>query len=417
MLYTLRRMAKLKKAKRKYQSLAKAYILGARALLAGDEARPARKSAIVKPAGLKKEKPAAGKTAKTKTARAKTAKPRTLKARAKKLGPISEKLTRAAARKLESRKTSTRLQAEAQLLAKAATDLQIGAHLLNAASRRAKSPSAQPQPQTDEKPILLPASAEANFRIIYGLSARKERALDGEAIVLTDRASALAELQKRVVAALDEMSARCVNVAWLSVDGVSAIGVTKLLQSAETVVVDVAALFGAGEQASGLIKTATDFVAQAYQAIRAVMGYRALDMAIDKMAAWLRQIERHPRETIGQLIERLLETARTKKELVALAAKSDAPMQKLGAGVKSVTRLDQEHKVRMDLAWKLERGLRVVSIFSIAALPQAQVALAFGYLLIGAYAVFTTADYVDAPKLKRINRISGIRTAMSRALA
>jgi len=220
-----------------------------------------------------------------------------------------------------------------------------------------------------------------------------------------------------VVAALDEMSDRCVNVAWLSVDGVSAIGVTKLLQSTETVVVDIASLFGAGEQATGLIKTATDFVAQAYQAIRAVMGYRALDMAMDKMAAWLRQIERHPRETIGQLIERLLETARTKKELVALVAKSNAPMQKLGRGVKSATRLNQEHKVRMDLAWKLERGLRVVSIFSIAALPQAQVALAFGYLLIGAYAVFTTADYVDAPKLKRINRISGIRTAMSRALA
>ena len=416
MLYTLRRMAKLKKAKRKYQSLAKAYILGARALLSADGRKPA-KSAIAKPAELKKEKPAARKTTKTKTTRAKAAKPRTLKARAKKLEPISERLTRAAARKLESRKTSTRLQGEAQLLAKAATDLQIGAHLLNVASRRAKTSSAQPQSQADEKPILLPASAESNFRIIYGLSARKERALDGEDIVLTDRASALDELQKRVVVALDEMSDRCVNVAWLSVDGVSAIGVTKLLQSTETVVVDIASLFGAGEQATGLIKTATDFVAQAYQAIRAVMGYRALDMAMDKMAAWLRQIERHPRETIGQLIERLLETARTKKELVALVAKSNAPMQKLGRGVKSATRLNQEHKVRMDLAWKLERGLRVVSIFSIAALPQAQVALAFGYLLIGAYAVFTTADYVDAPKLKRINRISGIRTAMSRALA
>ncbi|HQZ99200.1 MAG TPA: hypothetical protein PLJ62_03290, partial [Thermoflexales bacterium] len=285
MLYTLRRMAKLKKAKRKYQSLAKAYILGARALLSADGRKPA-KSAIAKPAELKKEKPAARKTTKTKTTRAKAAKPRTLKARAKKLEPISERLTRAAARKLESRKTSTRLQGEAQLLAKAATDLQIGAHLLNVASRRAKTSSTQPQPQADEKPILLPASAESNFRIIYGLSARKERALDGEDIVLTDRASALDELQKRVVAALDEMSDRCVNVAWLSVDGVSAIGVTKLLQSTETVVVDIASLFGAGEQATGLIKTATDFVAQAYQAIRAVMGYRALDMAMDKMAAW-----------------------------------------------------------------------------------------------------------------------------------
>lgn len=395
-------MAKPKKATKKYQSLAKAYIRGARALLLADGDKKSRPSAIAKPAALKKTKPAA--------------KPGGLKTRARKLTPISEKLTRVTARKLISKKTSTRLQGEAQLLAKAATDLQIGAHLLNVASRRAKA-AAPSQTLASEKPILLPASAETNFKIIYGLSARKARGLDAEEIVLTDRAAAVSELQRRLTDALTEMSARCVNVAWLSVDGVQAIGVSQLLQASQTTVVDVASLFGAGEQMTGLIKTATDFVAQAYQAMRAVMGYRALDMAMEKMAAWLRQIERHPRETIGQLIERLLETTRTKKDLLAVIAKSEAPMQKLGTGIKNVARLDAEHKVRMDLAWKLERGLRVVSIFSIAALPQAQVALAFGYLLIGAYAVFTTADYVDAPKLKRINRIAGIRAVVGKAAA
>jgi hypothetical protein len=400
-------MAKAK-LKKKYQTLAKAYILGARAVLASEGKREAKKPA--KPGAIAKPTP------QKKATQKKPAKPKSLKAKAKKLEPISEKLTRLAARKLISKKASARLQGEAQLLAKAATDLQIGAHLLNVASRRGKTSAAKITLRA-EPPVVLPASAEPNFRIIYGLSARRSRGLDAEDIVLTDKPSAIAELKGRVITALDEMSARCVNVAWLSVDGVGAIGVTRLLQASETVVVDIASLFGAGEQAGGLIKTATDFVAQAYQALRAVMGYQALDLAIDKMAAWLRQIERHPRETIGQLIERLLETARTKKELVALAGKTNAPLVKIGNGVKNVARLNEAHKARMDLAWKLERGLRVVSIFSISALPQAQLALAFGYLLIGAYAIFTTADYVDAPKLKRINRVSGIRAAMTRALA
>ena len=87
------------------------------------------------------------------------------------------------------------------------------------------------------------------------------------------------------------------------------------------------------------------------------------------------------------------------------------------AAIESVDGLDAAYRQQIELAQKLLRGVKFLGNVAAAALPQGRLLLAASYIVLGAYVVLAGADYVDAQRLKLLNRVPGVRQVVETNLA
>jgi hypothetical protein len=402
-----------------YQQLAQAYAAGARALLA--------------PAA-----PLAGERSITPVAKGPVARPSPvgdlrldLADQAEQLAPLAADFTQAAAAQLADPDPQARLQASTGLLAKALADLEISARLLQAAEdeedqppvgdlrlARPKVVAAERSVSTFEAPgdyLDLLSGAPAAAPVAKALERGPSTALRTSATVPADVETARTQLATAVEDTLDLVRDKVAKTGQSALGGLLGLGAGELAQAAGLVGMNVAQALGQAEKVTRLYELFRQFALSAYDSLVALIGPALAQGAAKQVVSWVGDLAKG--EQFGKLLDRLYETGKTNQALGELVAGSQADLLVFAAAIQGLDNLDTAYRQQAGLIEKLLKGLKLLAIVPAAALPQGQLLLAAAYIALGGYVVLAGADYVDAQKLKLLNRTPGVRQIVESKLA
>ena len=331
------------------------------------------------------------------------ASPGELAEQAEALAPVSAELTQASTARLADDDAAVRAQAATQLLAKALTDLEVSARLLQAAE--------------DQEDEIAWAAGWGVERGGAGLGATEERLrlILGQAETKVERgrtvplnvATARGMLAGVIADALDLIPDRAARTGQAALGGLLGLGVAEVARAAGVVGMNLADALGQAEKVTRLYSLFRDFLLKAYDALVGLVGESLAGTAAQKVVEWLEDLREG--EQIGELLERLYETERTSQALSQLVGQSGAAPEKFAAAIERLDELGAAYGRQMDLSDHLVRGLKFLSFVPAAALPQGRLVMAAAYMLLGAYVVWSGGDYVDARRLERLNRVPGVQ--------
>ncbi len=327
--------------------------------------------------------------------------------RAEELAPQSAALTRAAGARLADPDPEVRADTATQLLAKALADLQISARLLEAAlDEEAGLPSARGL--AVERGISALTGLEESLRFLSGESAAGFAAAErGLAAPPADVPAARAQLTQTAGDTLALIRDRAGKTGQSAVSGLLTLGAGELAQAAGVVGMDVAEALGIGGQVTRLVGLFREFALNAYNALVELLGPGIAKMAAQQVANWIN--DGLQGEKFGKLLDRLYVTAQTAQQVGQVATASQAELGKFVAAIQGVDALSGQYGQQIGLIEKLLKGLRLFGSVPAAALPYGRVLLAAAYIVLAAYVILAGADLVDAPKLKGLDRVPGVR--------
>ncbi len=331
------------------------------------------------------------------------------------LAPISADLTRAASAGLAATDPAERARASTQLLAKALTDLQISAYLLQAAPEVASTPATRAAERAfDDAAAFASADIEESLAILLGEETGLTR--DVRAVVVpADLPSARDQLAALVTATLNLVEVRAAKTGQTAVSGLLVLGLGQVAQAAGIVGLDIAQALGVGEKVTRLYTLVREFALSAYNAVVALCGPAIAQTAAQQVLAWLNDVAAGQR--FEKLLEQLYETKGTNELLGKFVAESQAGLGQFTVALQGVDGLRTSFGEQLSLVDRLLQGFRLFGGAAAAAIPQATVLMAAAYLVITGYAVLAGADYVDAARLKFLNRVPGVRQVVETNLA
>jgi hypothetical protein len=337
--------------------------------------------------------------------------------RAETLAPLSAELAGAASAELVAEDPAVRLQASIALLAKALTDLDVSKALLSAAEEEAGKPERGRDLKEAERSaaVTRPADLDHTLQLLLG-----EEREDAERV---DRGS---DLPKTVEAARTQVADyaettlllirdRAASTGWDALGGVAGIGVGKLAKAAGLVSMDVAEALGQAANLTRLYNLVRGFLGQAIGSIKSLLGPTLAKTAGDEVVSWIKGTATGKKFTL--LVEKLYQTEPTAAALAKLAKESPANLDKFVAAIQGIDALEAAYRKQIELVGKILKVVKYVGLVPPASLPQSQLVLAAVYILVGGYVVLAGGDYVDAQRLKRIDRVPGVRKVLETELA
>lgn len=325
---------------------------------------------------------------------------------AENLSPLSAQLTRAASAQLEDPAPSARVHASTGLLAKALTDLETSAYLLQAAM--------------DEESETVWAGGEGSERSVVGLGTIEERLLlllgevepdlgraERRESLRLDVHKARLKLSNSIEDALDLIPERAAKTGQAALGGLLGLGVAEVARAAGVVGMDIAQALGQAEKVTRLYVLFRDFAIKAYGSVIALLGQPLAQTAAQRVLEWVDDLREG--KLLGELLEKLYETKQTDQDLSQLVTDSQAGLEEFVSAIEDVDGLDTSYRKQINLADKLLRGLGFLGGVPVTVLPQGKVLLAAVYIVLGAYVLLAGADYVDAQRLKLLDRVPGVR--------
>lgn len=340
-----------------------------------------------------------------------------LTSRAEGLAPLSAGLTQAAAAQLAAEDTAERLQASTALLAKALTDLEISRVLLQAA----EEPEGEPAPTRGtagaerSTAVERPRDLEENLRLLLGEEVTGPERTERGAEIPTSVAQARTQLAGDVDGTLGLIRDRAAKTGKSALGGLTGLGVGELAQAAGVVGMEIAQALGQAEQATRLVQLFRNFLSQAYGSLVALLGPAIAQTAANQAITWVKDAVSD--EKFARLVDKLYETEPTGKALAKVVTSSNADLVKFIATIQGVEALDAAYRKQVDLVEKLLKGIKFVGAAPAAALPHGRLLLAAAYILVGGYIILAGADYVDAERLKLLDRVPGVRRVVETNLA
>jgi hypothetical protein len=326
--------------------------------------------------------------------------------RAEGLSSLSVEFTAAAQAQLEDADPAVRAQASTQLLAKALTDLEISAYLYQAAADEEEGMGAEGVVGVERTLVDL-RDLEDRLALLLGEAELLLRVAERGEIAPSDISSARLELSNAVVDALALISERAARTGQTALTGLMGLGVAELAQAAGVVGLDIADALGYGEKFSRLYTSFRDFAVQSYDSLLTLLGRQLAQTAAQKVLDWLDKLKQGA--LFGQLLERLFETQPTSRAVRQVVAESQAELDTFVSSIESVDGLNERYRQQTELTEKILRALAFIGTLPLSVLPQPKVLLGAAYILVAAYVILCGADYVDAPQLRLLNRVPGVR--------
>jgi flagellin-specific chaperone FliS len=339
------------------------------------------------------------------------ASPTDLSAQAEKLAATSADLNQVAAAKLSDADPGVRSEAAEQLLAKALTDLQVSAYLLESAQDEEEGIAWNPQ-QGPERSSRM-GGFDTYLEILTAEAKPATTGAERGGPALLDLTQARKRLKDTVDDVLATISERAGDTGKTALTGLMGLGAADVAKAAGLVGLDIANVLGQGERVTLLYKVARDFIARVYEALLALLG-PAVQAAVDQVQEWLKEL--NSGLDFNKLMEKLYGTQLTSQDLHQEIDKSEKPPDQFVATSQAVELLEEGYRKQTKLAGKLLTGVKWVGSLSTAILPQAKLFLWLAYLLLGGYVVLTGADYVDAEKFRLLDRVPGVRRTVEENL-
>lgn len=345
---------------------------------------------------------------------------RSLADRAEQLAPRSAEMTQVATAELTSADPLARIQASTGLLAKALTDLEISATLLQAAEQEEGRP-VPGRAAGIERGTAVSAldDLEANLRLVLGQEPPAAvRAAERTVVTLASLDDASTRLTQTIEDTLLLIRDRAAATGQSALSGVIGLGVSELASAAGIVGMDIAAALGQAEKVTRLYNLFREFLANAFQSLTALIGPALAQSAVDQAVTWVKDAVTG--EKFGKLLDKFYGTAKTGEALKVLVSDKAAELARagstsadelarFGSAIEGVDALKDAYRQQIAVIEKLIKGLKWLSGIPAAALPQGKLIQAAAYLLIGGYVVLAGADFVDAQTMRLLDRVPGVR--------
>jgi hypothetical protein len=338
-----------------------------------------------------------------------------LAVQAEELAPVSEQLTREAEARLEDEDPAARIEASTSLLAKAITDLQISAYLLQAAMEQEEELEFADVELERQRGLSGLGPDEDLLSLVTGEPEAVVPAIDRSRSTPGSVPDARVELSNSVDDAIDLISSRAGKVGQSALGGLVSIGAAELVNAAGIVGMDIAEALGQAEAVTRLYELFRSYVSGAIESLIALVGRPALEAATNQALEWINEMKEG--KLFGELLLKAYGTDQIVEELQLRIAGSQAELEQFVAAIQDVDKLDSAFHQQIKLAEKLLKGLRFVGGISAAALPASKLILAGVYMILGVYIVVAGGDYVDAPRLQFLNRVPGVRQVVEVRLA
>lgn len=340
-----------------------------------------------------------------------------LAGRAEKLAAVSAKLTDAASAQLVAGEPALRLQASIGLLAKALTDLQVSKTLLDAAEETAREPPRARGTEEVERsaPVSRPAELDDTLRLLLGEEAKSpERAERGSELPKTvkEARAQLAGSAERIPMLIRD---RAASTGWEALGGVAKLEAGKLAEAVGLVSMEAAGALGQAAKLAHLQELVRSFLGQAWTSLQTLLGPALTQVVGEKVAGWIK--EAGTGKKFAELVEKLYGTELTAKTLAKLATESGAGLPKYIAAIQGVDALEAAYRKQVELVTKILKAIKFVAVSPAATLPHGRLLVAAAYILLGGYIVLAGGDYVDAQKLKLLDRVPGVRKVVETNLA
>lgn len=337
--------------------------------------------------------------------------------RAEVLAPLSAELTASVAARLDVEEAEAGLQAAVSLLAKALTDLEVSRALLRAMEEEELAPSAPGLRSLGAErgaPLARPAHLEQTLQLLLEEQPLKAAAVERGAALPKTVTAARAQLTGDVETALLLIRDRAASAGWEALGGIAGMGLGPLTQAASLVGLEAAELLGQAANLTRLVELVRAFLVEAVRALQALLGPVVLQAVGGQVVDWLKEAATEKR--FGRLVESLYATEPTAAALATVIQDSPADLEHFVAALQGVEALGAAYRTQVELAGKILKALKLARVPLAAAAPQSVLFLAAFTLLVGGYVVLAGGDYVDAQRLKRIDRVSGVRKVVEMKL-
>lgn len=333
--------------------------------------------------------------------------PQVLADQAESLSELSATLADAVAANLSAPEPEARLAASSRLLAKALADFEVSAYLLDAAVTE------EGGEWSGERGLEDLDVVESALAVIEG-DVQAQWLLGARGLPPVDIPSARAALANAIGETLTSISTHAKVNGQAALGGLLALGAGEVARAAGLVGMEIATALGQAEKAARLYALFRDFALKAYNSLLSLLGQQLAQMGAQKMLEWVEELRQG--RLFGDLLERLYETEETAAELRQFAATAPASLEQFIAAIEGIERLDAASEQQSQLVKKILRSVTFLAGVPAAALPQAKALLAAAYIAAGSWVVFAGADYVDTRRLRRIDRIPGIRRVVETSL-
>jgi hypothetical protein len=227
--------------------------------------------------------------------------------------------------------------------------------------------------------------------------------------------AARTQLSQSVEDTLDLVRERAARTGQAAVSGLLTLGLAEIARAAGLVGMDIAQALGQAEKVTRLYHLFRQFALSAYDSLAALLGPTLAQTAAQQVLAWVNDVAQG--EQFGQLLEKLYETQQTAQHLSQVATASQASLEKFVAAIQSVDGLNDKYQQQIGLVDRLLRGLRLLGGVPAAALPQGRLLLAAAFIVLVGYVILAGADFVDARRLRLLNRVPGVRQVVETNLA
>ncbi|HEY0365896.1 MAG TPA: hypothetical protein VGC73_05435 [Pyrinomonadaceae bacterium] len=340
--------------------------------------------------------------------------------RAEELLAISNSLNLSAAARLNDSDFMVRVDAETKLLAKAATDLEISVLLFDALEAKNGASAAAPRLASPDRASSDRVSIEENLDILlrqeaFVTNADRDRSAGGDGFTQAQVTTAIEDT-------LDLISLRATKSSQAAVGGLLGLGVAQVASAVGVVGKGAADALGVGEAISRWYGLIRGYAINAYEAVLGLLGSAAqavskkvLEWVNDLAGKWTGELKEG--KLLGSWLETLYETEATKKDLGAVIVAGTIPPDNYGVIVENAEKLRKLYEQQIKWSDRLLGWLPALSGVATVAIPHGTLLVAALYVTLGGYTIVLGADYVDAPRIKFLNHVAGVRQIVESNLA
>lgn len=160
--------------------------------------------------------------------------------------------------------------------------------------------------------------------------------------------------------------------------------------------------------ATGLMKTALDYVLVAAAKIRALLGPDAVQRAKEAVLDFIIDLQEY--ELVSRVVDRFLDTDAIYEEGKGWIQAYDGSEKTLKATAKLIGALQGSFRGRVLVADVVIKGLSVARLLSpLAAPPWGPLGVASAYLTVVGYVLYSAHDHVDSDSFAFFDRVQGVR--------
>jgi hypothetical protein len=227
--------------------------------------------------------------------------------------------------------------------------------------------------------------------------------------------AAKAQLSTAAQDTLDTIVDRAAKTGRSALGGVLGLGAADLANAVGMVGMGIAGALGQADNLSRLYNLCRTFLANAFDALLALVGKSVAQSAASQLLNWFDDLKQDA--LFKGLLARLYDTEDTGKEINDLVQKSKAAADRFNTTTDKVKALGDKYSRQLNIAGKIVSGVKFVGALPLKLIPQGAIVLAAIFIILGSYVVLAGADYADAQHFRRLDRVAGVKEVVTSELA